>query len=85
MNFVNFYADVSDTDKNNSEEDLITLQDSTLIYNTETEQNPLDYYRPTNVTGSQPEAANVHIQTMRKSYKNQKEEFRNYAQIQLKR
>ena len=48
MNFVNFYADVSDTDKNNSEEDLVTLQDNTLIYNTETEQNPLDYYRPTN-------------------------------------
>ena len=52
MNFVNFYADVSDTDKNNSEEDLVTLQDNTLIYNTETEQNPLDYYKPTNVTGS---------------------------------
>ena len=72
IDFINFY-DVSNTDVSNSEEELVTEED-----NTESKQNPSDYYRSTNVTGSQSEAENDALADDKNGIKIKKKEFRNY-------
>lgn len=72
MHFINFY-DVSSTDVSNSEEELVTEED-----NTESKQNPSDYYRSTNVTGRHSESENDAFADDKKGIKKTKKEFRNY-------
>lgn len=81
MDFINFY-DVSNTDVSNSEEELVTEED-----NTESKQSPSDYYRSTNVTGSQSEAENDALADDKKGIKikKNKSEITFPLQIQIER
>ena len=41
--FFRFYADISETNEKNSEEELVTKEDNNFMDDTEIERNPSDY------------------------------------------
>ena len=41
--FFKFYADISETNEKNSEEELVTKEDNNFMDDTEIERNPSDY------------------------------------------